>query len=289
MAPPTVGPEPLIDVRGLMYRYPRAETPALRDVSFSLRPGELVAVVGENGAGKSTLARLLAGIIRPPRGAVLLRDREVAALAPGDLAQEVGYVFQYPEHQFVGQTVLDDVAYGPRRLRMPEGAALARARSLLASFGLTHLEAAHPFTLSHGEQRRLSVASMLVLGQAVLILDEPTYGQDRRNATMLLDQLDALAERGRTLVVVSHDMRMVAERAQRVLVLADGALLFDGPPARLFEDEGLLRRANLTPPPLWELSRRLGLASPLLRADDLLIDGHESEELAAGPLGRVPG
>ena len=240
---------------------------------------------GGKGAGKSTLARLLGGIIRPPRDAVRLRGRDVAAIPPADLARDVGYVFQYPEHQFVGQTVLDDVAYGPRRLRMPEAAALARARALLADFGLSRLEEAHPFTLSHGEQRRLSVASMLVLGQAILLLDEPTYGQDRRNATMLLDQLEALAARGRTLVVVSHDMRMVAERARRVLVVADGALIFDGPPARLFADEALLRRARLTAPPLWELSRRLGLSSPLVRVDDLLAGGPDAEALAGGIAG----
>lgn len=290
VAPPTGGTEGLVDVRGLSYRYARAEMPALDDVSFALHPGELVAVVGGNGAGKSTLARLLAGIIRPPRDAVRLRGRDMATIPPGDLARDVGYVFQYPEHQFVGKTVLDDVAYGPRRLRMPEGAALARARALLADFGLAHLEEAHPFTLSHGEQRRLSVASMLVLGQAILLLDEPTYGQDKHNATMLLDQLEALAQRGRTLVVVSHDMRMVAERARRVLVLADGGLIFDGPPARLFADVELLHRARLTPPPLWELSRRLGLRSPLARVDDLLPTGRGADRLAGGiSEGRTPG
>ncbi|MDP8923468.1 MAG: energy-coupling factor transporter ATPase [Chloroflexota bacterium] len=292
-APPASEPDeyasaPLVDVRGLTYRYPRAETPALRDVSFSLRAGELVAVVGGNGAGKSTLARLLAGILRPPREAVRLRCRDVAAIPPADLARDVGYVFQYPEHQFVGATVLDDVAYGPRRLGMPEAAAQARARSLLADFGLSHLEAAHPFTLSHGEQRRLSVASMLVLGQSILLLDEPTFGQDKRNATMLLDQLEALAARGRTLVVVSHDMRMVAERARRVLVLADGALIFDGPPAGLFADAALLQRARLTPPPLWDLSRRLGLPAPLVRADDVLPFTSNADPFAGEAVGGRP-
>jgi len=282
---------PLLDVRGLSYRYPRADATALRDVSFSLRAGELVAIIGENGAGKSTLARLLTGILAPPRGAVRLHGRDVATLPRPELARQVGYVFQNPEHQFVGATVLDDVAYGLRRLRMPEAAALARARVMIADVGLTHLEAAHPFTLSHGEQRRLSVASMLVLGQELLVLDEPTYGQDRRNAIMLLDHLDALRERGRTLVVVTHDMRVVAERAGRVLVLADGALLFDGPPATLFSEPDLLRRARLEPPPLWELSRRLGLRTPILTPDSVRVlgaDGAESERTAiqAGGDGR---
>jgi len=253
----------LLRVRGLAYQYPRAARPVLRDVSFSLGAGELVAVVGANGAGKSTLARLVAGIVRPPRGAILVDGRDVALVPPPELAREVGYVFQYPEHQFVGRTVLDDVAYGPRRAGLPEAEAVGLAEAILDDFGLRRLGPAHPFTLSHGEQRRLSVASMLVMGQRLLLLDEPTFGQDQRNAAMLLDKLEALAAEGRTLVAVSHDMRLVAERAQRVLVLVDGALAFDGPPARLFADAALLDRARLVPPPLWELSQRLGLHWPL--------------------------
>ena len=140
---------------------------------------------------------------------------------------------------------------------------------MLDDFGLLRLARAHPFTLSHGEQRRLSVASMLVLGQGLLLLDEPTFGQDRRNAMMLLDKLETLAAGGRAIVVVSHDMRLVAERARRVLVLVDGSLAFDGPPAALFADEALLMRAHLALPPLWELSRRLGLAEPIAIRDSV--------------------
>ena len=253
----------LLRVRGLAYQYPRAARPVLRDVSFSLGAGELVAVVGANGAGKSTLARLVAGIVRPPRGAILVDGRDIALVPPPELAREVGYVFQYPEHQFVGRTVLDDVAYGPRRAGLPEAEAVGLAEAILDDFGLRRLALAHPFTLSHGEQRRLSVASMLVMGQRLLLLDEPTFGQDQRNAAMLLDKLEALAAEGRTIVAVSHDMRLVAERAHRVLVLVDGALAFDGPPTRLFADAALLDRARLVPPPLWELSQRLGLRRPL--------------------------
>jgi len=250
-------------VRGLSFQYPRATRPVLRDVSFGVGAGELVAIVGANGTGKSTLARLIAGIVQPSPGTILVDGKDVADTPPARLARDVGYVFQYPEHQFVGQTVLDDVAYGPRRAGLPVGEVVDLATAMLHDFGLLRLAPAHPFSLSHGEQRRLSVASMLVLGQRLLLLDEPTFGQDQRNATMLLDKLEALAEGGRAVVVVSHDMRLVAERAQRVLVLVDGALAFDGPPGRLFADDALLARAHLVAPPLWQLSRQLGLAVPL--------------------------
>jgi energy-coupling factor transporter ATP-binding protein EcfA2 len=263
---------PLLQVRGLSYEYPRAHQPVLHDLTFSIDAGELVAIVGANGAGKSTLARLIAGIVRPPGATIQVASRDVADAPPSQLAHDVGYVFQYPEHQFVGQTVLADVAYGPRRAGLSETDAVGLANAMLDDFGLLRLAPAHPFTLSHGEQRRLSVASMLVLGQRLLLLDEPTFGQDQRNATMLLDKLEALAADGRAIVVVSHDMRLVAERAQRALVLVDGALAFDGSPTRLFADDALLERAHLVPPPLWELSRRLGLATPITHAFDTRSD-----------------
>ncbi|MFN8635550.1 MAG: ABC transporter ATP-binding protein [Chloroflexota bacterium] len=227
----------------------------------------MVAVVGANGAGKSTLARAIAGIVPAPAGSILLNGQDLAQTPPAEIGRQVGYVFQYPEHQFVGQTVMDDVAYGPRRVGLPELTAVRLAHEMLDDFGLRRLAAAHPFTLSHGEQRRLSVASMLVLGQQLLILDEPTFGQDQRNATMLLDKVDALTADGQAVLVVSHDMRLVAERARRVLVLVDGALAFDGPPSDLFADRDLLARAHLVEPPLWELSRRLGLSAPFADLD----------------------
>ena len=274
---------PLLTVSELSFQYPRAAQPVLSDINLTISHGELVAIVGANGAGKSTLARLIAGILRPPPGAITLRGRDAASLSHKELAREIGYVFQYPEHQFVGQTVLDDVAYGPRHAGVTENEALERSRAMLADFGLLSLAAAHPFTLSHGEQRRLSVASMLVLGQQLLLLDEPTFGQDQKNASMLLDKLEALAHDGRAIVAITHDMRLVAERAVRVLVVGDGTVLFDGPPAGLFGDEQLLTRAHLSPPPLWELSRQLGLKQPLPRLDRLRLRAGELANASPSP------
>jgi len=274
---------PILRVRGLTYQYPRAAAPVLCDVSCSIDGGEFVAIVGANGAGKSTLARLIASIVRPPRGTIEVAGRDVSQVPSAELARSVGYVFQYPEHQFVGRTVLDDVAHGPRRAGNSEGEAIALSEAMLDDFGLLRLGPAHPFTLSHGEQRRLSVASMLVLGQQMLLLDEPTFGQDQRNATMLLDKLEALAAEGRAIVAVSHDMRLVAERAQRVLVMVDGTLAFDGPPARLFADRALLRRARLVPPPLWDLGQRLGLSRPIVQPGSVRVGSGGAGPIGVGP------
>ncbi len=241
--------EAVFDVDGLTFRYLSASSPAVSDVRLQLRAGEFAAIVGENGAGKSTLARLLAGIIKPPRRTVRLRGVDIRNLKLPEVARQVGYVFQYPEHQFIGRSVLEDVAYGLRRAGMSAAAACEIGQRMLDDFGLGDLAQAHPFTLSGGEQRRLSVAAMLVLGQHSLFLDEPTLGQDRRGADSLLDRLAMLADSGRCIVAITHDMRIMAE----------GAVIFDGPPRKLFAQTEVLHRARLRPPPIWLLGERLGL------------------------------
>ena len=266
-------PQPTaIQTRELIYSYPLREARVLDGVTMDIRAGELTAIVGANGAGKSTLARHLVGILKPSPRTVWLNGRDAAEIPVRQLTALIGYVFQYPEHQFIGKTLLEDVGFGVRRAGASRADAEDRARAMLARFGLEQLAPASPFTLSHGEQRRLSVASMLVLGQRVLILDEPTFGQDRRNYEQLLDELSRLAEEGITVVAISHDMRLVAERVSHVLVMAEGQLVYDGAPRHLFSTANahLLDRACLVPPPLWRLSQALGLASPLVRVDEFV-------------------
>ena len=261
----------IVSARDLSFRYAPANPPALDHVSVDFHTGELAAIVGPNGAGKSTLARQLVHILQPPLDSVYLRQTDVRRLRPVDVSKQVGYVFQYPEHQFVGGSVIEDVAFGLRRSRVPEADVLRIAHQLLAEFGLERLAEAHPYSLSYGEQRRLSVAAMLAVGQEALFLDEPTFGQDRRNALSLLDKLGALAEDGRAIVAITHDMRLVAERARRALVMLDGQVIFDGPPLELFGDSALISRAGLRRPPIGEVGARLGLTSPLLRIDDVVL------------------
>ncbi|HUE75191.1 MAG TPA: ABC transporter ATP-binding protein [Chloroflexota bacterium] len=273
-------PAPIIRVRDLNHQYAHATQPSLRNVSLDLWRGEFVAIVGANGAGKTTLARHMVGILQAPAGTVFLDGQDIRHMPRGLVSRRVGYVFQYPEHQFIGMTLLDDVAFGLQRAGVPDGEADRTARAMLDDFGLGHLGAAHPYSLSHGEQRRLSVAAMLVLDQDALVLDEPTFGQDRRNSDLLLDKLASLAADGRTIVAITHDMRLVAERADRVLVMVDGALRFDGTPESLFDDADLTRHARLAPPPLVDLSYRLGLPAPLARIEDFV--AHVREHGIAG-------
>jgi energy-coupling factor transport system ATP-binding protein len=261
--PPASRPagEPVITVRRLTYAYPGG-APVLSALDLTVRAGDFLAIVGANGAGKSTLARLMAGLLVPPPGTVFLGGDDLARLAPRQIARRVGYVFQNPEHQFLTATVFDEVAFGLRQLRLPRAEVERRTWALLERLGLAPLARAHPFALSQGEKRRLSVATALVLEPEVLILDEPTFGQDYGQSERLLGELQALNQQGRTVVVITHDMGIVAAYARRVAVLAGGRLLFDGPPAALFAQPDRLRQAALVPPPLVELSQRLAATGP---------------------------
>lgn len=251
------------EVRELSFAY--GHTPALKNVSLSVKQGDFLAIVGSNGAGKTTLAKHLIGILQPPLGSIYLHGKEFTHIPAKELACQVGYVFQNPEHQFVTETVWDEIAYGLQVMGESEEHIKARTQELLETFGLARYAKANPFTLSYGEKRRLSVASMLAMGQQVLILDEPTFGQDERNANALLALLDQLNKAGKTVIVITHDMRVVAEHANRVVVMNAGEILFDGMPADLTLRPELLSQARLNLPPLARLSALMATQFPGLR------------------------
>jgi energy-coupling factor transport system ATP-binding protein len=204
------------------FRYPGAQTWALGGVDASVRAGEALAVVGPNGSGKSTLALLVAGLLRPARGRVALEDAEPWSLPARRLVARVGTVFQDPEHQFVTGRVDEELMVGPLRTGRYAPDARRIAMDLLERLGLTHLAAANPFTLSGGEQRRLSVATALATAPPLLVLDEPTFGQDRRTYAELVTLLAGHCDGGGATLFATHDENLVASLADRTLRLVGG-------------------------------------------------------------------
>jgi energy-coupling factor transporter ATP-binding protein EcfA2 len=210
------------------FSYPGSARPALEGIDLRLRSSEALALVGPNGAGKSTLALLLAGLLTPTRGTVLAGEalahgrghEPIARWPPRELVKHIGTVFQDPEHQFLTRRVIDELLLGPRRAGIEPAVARRRADELLARLRLTRLADANPFTLSGGEKRRLSVATALATAPPVLILDEPTFGQDRRTWSELLDLLAALRDEGRAICFVTHDRDFAHALADRTLRLA---------------------------------------------------------------------
>ena len=249
--------EVLISARDLTYTYAGGNQ-ALKGVSFEIRAGEMLAIVGRNGAGKSTLARLLVGLLKPQRGELNLFGKAAQKWKVAQLANHVALVFQNPEHQFLTDTVADEIDYSllARGVDSPEERKQMIA-AMLAQLGLSQMAAVHPFALSAGMKRRLGVATMLVSQPQVLILDEPTYGQDKQMTQALMALMEEIRARGIAVVMITHDMRLVQEYAGRVLVMSEGQIHYEGSPAELFHQEDVLRQANLRQTVLLELMRAM--------------------------------
>ena len=260
---PETRPE-VVRVEGLSHTYALAPggAAALQDVHLHIQAGDFCAVVGQNGAGKTTLAKYLTKIMEPPPGKVFLNGADVARLSLAEVTRQVGYVFQNPEHQFVADTVYDELAYGLRVRGVDQGTVRARVLDMLDTFRLRPLAHLHPFSLSQGEKRRLSVGTMLILGPDVLILDEPTLGQDRASAVALMDIMRDLNRQGTTVMFITHDMRLVAEYARSAVVMAKGTVIFQGGVRELFERSDVMAAAALLAPPVVLLAQQLRQADP---------------------------
>ncbi len=254
----TNGSLPMVEAEEVHYAYPHTKKEAVKGISLKVRPSEVTAILGKNGSGKSTLARILVGLLEPQIGKVKLHGQDVHRLKKHQIHNLTGYVFQYPEHQFLAQTVAKEIAYGLEVQQQPEEKIHKIVSETIVSLRLSGAEQRHPFSLSGGEKRRLSVATMLVLEPQLLILDEPTYGLDEGNLLNMVRFLfEQLRKKGVTILFITHDLRLVAEHADRAVVLHDGKLTFDGPPTQLFNDTELMEQAELVPPPIVELVQAL--------------------------------
>jgi energy-coupling factor transport system ATP-binding protein len=245
-----------VSCEGLTFCYPGAETPALADVSFEVRAGEYVGVVGPNGGGKSTLARLLNGLLAASSGRLRVAGHDPNA-EPFEVRKRVGMLFQNPENSLVAPFVEDDVAFGLENLGVPREEMRERVAEAIRAVGLAGYERREPHTLSGGEKQRVALAGLLAVEPEILVLDEPTSMLDAAGRREVLERLDAL--RGtRTVLHVTHHLEELFD-ADRVLVLNGGRLAADVAPERLFSDPKLLRENRLVLPPVLRLALELGL------------------------------
>ncbi len=257
--PPAIRPaqgECLIKASSLAFNYGGSQ--ALSDVSLEIHAGEMLAIVGRNGAGKSTLARLLVGLLKPQSGSLELFGKSTSKWKVQDLANKIALVFQNPEHQFLTDTVFDEISYSLLARGVNDPAEREKAvQQNLQMLGLTGYETIHPFALSAGMKRRLGVATMLVSKPQVLLVDEPTYGQDKQMTETLMALMEDIRRQGIAVVMITHDMRLVQEYAERVIVMSAGRVCFDGDPADLFDRDDILDMANLCPTLLHTLLGKL--------------------------------
>lgn len=272
----------MIEVKNLSYTYMK-KTPfekiALSDVNFSVNEGNFFAIAGHTGSGKSTLIQIVAGLIDFETGTVTVDGEPVTKKSA---RQKIGIVFQYPEHQLFEETVEKDIAFGPRNFGLTEKEISARVEESMKAVGLDlSLKNSSPFELSGGQRRRAAIAGILALKPKYLILDEPTAGLDPKARQNLMTEIEKLHRAGVTIILVTHSMETIADLAERVIVLADGKILFDGTPRKLFTQTEILSRAGLLPPPATQIIQKLFRAGLPVNTEILTVNEAEKEILEA--------
>ncbi len=245
-------------VTDVAFRYPNG-VQALAGVSLAITGGEAVAVIGENGAGKTTLARHLNGLLRPQQGRVLIGDWDTREHTVAQLARRVGYVFQNPDDQLFERTVRRELAFGPRNLGRRQDEIEAAVAQALAWLDLEDVADSHPYDLSLSQRRLVALAAVLAMETPIVVLDEPTTGQDAAGMALLGRVIEDLKAAGRTVITISHDIDFVAEHFPRLVVMAAGRILADGPTDRVLAQTGLLAQAQVEPPQLVRLATALDL------------------------------
>lgn len=253
---------PSIEFDAVSFAYPDG-TRALDGVSLRIEPGERVAIVGQNGSGKSTLVRHLNGLLRPSTGRVLLDGVDIRGVHVAGLARQVGLAFQNPDRQLFAARVSAEVSFGPRNLGLRGAALERRVAAALDAVGLSAEAATNPYDLGYSRRKLLSLASVLAMRTPILVLDEPTTGQDARGMERVRAVVAGAAGEGRTVIAISHDMRFVAECFDRVVVMRAGRVVLDGSPAVAFGEREwpVLRSTYLEPPLAAVAGARLGLGS----------------------------
>jgi len=242
---------------------------ALDGVSLKVESGETVAIVGENGAGKTTLVKHVTGLLKPASGNVFVDGKNTRETSTAQLSRKVGVAFQNPDHQLFSESVEEEMSFALRNFGFPPELVEQRVKWGLEMFGLEEYRKSSPLVLSGGEKKRLTLACILAWDPEVVILDEPTVGQDSIQKEKLAGTIKMLTASGKTVVVVSHDIEFLWPMQPRVVVMKAGKVVGDGPAAKLMQDTGLLDSARVVQPQLVELYRRLSARPSLPFADPL--------------------
>ncbi len=247
-----------IKISDLYFNYPSG-VEALRGVSLDIAAGEQVAIVGQNGAGKTTLVKHFNGLLRPTRGAVRIGDWRTDEYSVAKLAARVGYVFQNPDDQLFKGTVHDEVTVGPVNLGFSSERVEELVQDAMELLTISDEADTNPYDLTPTWRKRVAIAAVIAMDTPIVVLDEPTTGQDYHSIEDLARVIGVLRQRGKTVIAISHDIDFVAENFDRVVVMGQGKVLLDGAAAEVFPKEDILNSTYVQPPQLTRLGNRLGL------------------------------
>jgi energy-coupling factor transporter ATP-binding protein EcfA2 len=248
--------EPAVEVEDLWFAYPGGDW-VLKGVNLTVRSGEMVGLIGQNGSGKTTLAQTIMGILKPRRGRIRLFGKDVTSQDLMERAVTVGYVFQNPDYQIFTKSVYEEIAYGLRARGMGEEEVRKRVEEVARMVGLSELLDEDPFFLPKAHRQRVAVASVLALNPKVVILDEPSTGLSPGETRALMDLARELNRRGTTFIIITHEMWVVAEYCNRVVLMSDGNVVLDAPTRKAFSMGDFIRKYEIEPPAVTEISRRL--------------------------------
>ena len=254
----TVPKDPILEVKRLKFSY-QENQPILKDVSFAIHKGERIAIVGKNGAGKSTLAKALCQFIKPAAGDICYQGQSIMGDSIKERAEKIGYVLQNP-NQMISQTMIfDEVALGLRLRGISEQEIEQRVLETLKVCGLYEFRNWPISALSFGQKKRVTIASVLVMNPEIILLDEPTAGQDKKHYTEIMAFLNQLNKAGHTIIMITHDMQLMLEYSDRSIAISDGEIIADCTPVDLFSQVDILDRANLKKTSLFDLAEKLGI------------------------------
>lgn len=243
-----------IVVNDARYVYPNGNVVALDGVSVTVEHGEILGIIGQNGSGKTTLTKLLNGLLKPSAGDVVVNGISTSGRTVQEMSAHIGYVFQNPNHQLFARTVQAELEFGPTNIGI-EGDELAdRVARAVEFFGLSDVIEEHPYRVSFPIRKLVGIASIVTMEPSILILDEPSTGQDHQTTSIINDLMRKLADQGTTVVCVSHDMPLLADVVKRVIVMKDAQIIADASPREVFADKPLMARTNLQAPQVTDIA-----------------------------------
>lgn len=246
----------IINITNLSHTYDNGKK-ALNGINLNIKQGEFVAIIGQNGAGKTTLAKHLNKILTPTTGSVSIKGEDIKDKSPTQLTKVIGYVFQNPDNQIFSNTVYKELEYGLKNINLDANECKKRIEEALELTGLTGKEDEHPFSLGKGERQMIAVASILAMQPKVLVIDEPTTGQDWEGINRMMSLIDVLHKSGTTIVMITHDMDIVAKYATRTIAMKSGNVVLDGDTKEVFSNSEVLKDTYVTPPQCVLLSQKL--------------------------------
>lgn len=252
---PATGRSPFaVDVSGAGYVYPTGNVVALSGVDLRVEHGEILGIIGQNGSGKTTLTKLFNSLLKPTTGSVLVDGVLTSERTVQEMSRHIGYVFQNPNHQLFARTVRAELEFGPRNIEMPEEEIAESVAHAIEFFGLEDVVEEHPYRVSFPIRKLVGIASVVTMKPSIIVFDEPSTGQDHHTTQIINRLMRRLRDEGSTVVCVSHDMPLLADVVERVIVMKSTEIIADASPREVFTDKALMARTNLQPPQVTEIA-----------------------------------